>query len=174
MSAITPVRERDSFERELRNFAFKSNDGKFYGGGRTAFYLKGKIKGEYLLTAAYDSDKDTKERMFRDIQPDEYYPVYGDSSVKGFDAQSTGRLYVRIDHRKSYLLYGDYNTMSQNPEVVSLGNYNRSLTGIREHYEKKNIVANVWASYDSTRQMVEEVPANGTSGLISSISKTAL
>lgn len=164
LSAITPVRERDSFERELRNFAFKSNDGKFYGGGRTAFYLKGKIKGEYLLTAAYDSDKDTKERMFRDIQPDEYYPVYGDSSVKGFDAQSTGRLYVRIDHRKSYLLYGDYNTMSQNPEVVSLGNYNRSLTGIREHYEKKNIVANVWASYDSTRQMVEEVPANGTSG----------
>ena len=164
LSAITPARERDSFERELRNFAFQSNDGKLYGGGRTAFYLKGKIKGEYLLTAAYDSDKDTKERMFRDIQPDEYYPVYGDSSVKGFDAQSTGRLYVRIDHRKSYLLYGDYNTMSQNPEVVSLGNYNRSLTGIREHYEKKNIVANVWASYDSTRQMVEEVPANGTSG----------
>ncbi|MCX7872743.1 MAG: carboxypeptidase regulatory-like domain-containing protein, partial [Verrucomicrobiae bacterium] len=164
LSAITPVRERDSFERELRNFAFKANDGKFYGGGRTAFFLKGKIKGEYLLTAAYDSDKDTKERMFRDIQPDEYYPVYGDSSIKGFDAQSTSRLYVRIDHRKSYLLYGDYNTMSQNPEVVSLGNYNRSLTGIREHYEKKNIVANVWASYDSTRQMVEEVPANGTSG----------
>lgn len=164
LSAITPVRERDSFERELRNFAFKANNGKFYGGGRTAFFLKGKIKGEYLLTAAYDSDKDTKERMFRDIQPDEYYPVYGDSSVKGFDAQSTGRLYVRIDHRKSYLLYGDFNTMSQNPEVVSLGNYNRSLTGIREHYEKKNIVANVWASYDSTRLMVEEVPANGTSG----------
>jgi hypothetical protein len=116
-----------------------------------------------LLTAGFDSEKETRERLFRDIQPDEFYPVYGDSATKGYDAQSTGRLYVRIDKKKCYLLYGDFITASQS-EARSLGNYSRSLTGIREHYEKSRIAANLWASHDSSRQIIEEVPANGTSG----------
>jgi hypothetical protein len=52
----------------------------------------------------FDSDKNTQGRLFRDIQPEEFYPVYGDASVKGFDAQSTGRLYVRVDKNNSFLL----------------------------------------------------------------------
>ena len=161
--SIVPTRSRDGFEEELRSFAVSGNGGKQSAAARAAFFLKGKIKGEYLLTAGYDSDKDTKERLFRDIQPDEFYPVYGDSSVKGFDAQSTGRLYVRIDRRKSYLLFGDLVTQGAG-EARSLGNYSRSLTGVREHYEKKNVSANLWASQDSTRQVIEEMPGNGTSG----------
>ena len=67
-------------------------------------FLKGKVRGDYLLTLGYDSDKDTQTRLFRDIQPDQFYPVYGDSAVRGFDAQSTSRLYVRIDKGRSWLL----------------------------------------------------------------------
>lgn len=163
-TSLVPTRSRDGFEEELRGFAATSGDGKIHGGGRAAFFLKGKIKGDFLLTAGYDSDKDTQERLFRDIEPDKFYPVYGDSSVKGFEAQSTGRLYVRVDKKKSYLLYGDFTTAASNTEVRSLGNYNRSLTGIREHYENKRVSANVWASEDSTRQVTEEIRANGTSG----------
>ena len=161
--SILPARSRDGFEEELRSFATSGNSGQVNSAGRAAFFLKGKIKGEYLLTAGFDSERDTKERLFRDIQPDEFYPVYGDSSVKGYDAQSTGRLYVRVDKKKCYLLYGDYLTSSQT-EARSLGNYSRSLTGIKEHYEKGRIVANAWASHDSSRQVIEELPANGTSG----------
>ena len=116
-----------------------------------------------MLTAAYDSEKDSRDRLFRDIQPDEFYPVYGDSSIKGFEAQSTGRLYVRIDNKKSYLLYGDFVTQAPN-DVQQLGNYNRSLNGVREHFENHVVSANAWASYDNSRQIVEELPANGTSG----------
>jgi uncharacterized repeat protein (TIGR01451 family) len=163
LRALTPARSQDGFEEELRDFSINGNNDKATAAGRAAFYLKGKLKGEYLLTAAYDSEKETRERLFRDIQPDEFYPVYGDSSVKGFDAQSTGRLYVRVDKRKSYLLYGDFTTQSPT-EARSLGNYSRSLTGVREHYEKDWISANLWASYDSTRQVIEELPGNGTSG----------
>lgn len=47
------------------------------------------------------------ERLFRDIEPGEYYPVYGDSSAKGFDAQSTSKLYVRLDKGRSFAMYGD-------------------------------------------------------------------
>ncbi|MFH4308075.1 hypothetical protein WAJ73_24960, partial [Acinetobacter baumannii] len=75
---------------------------------------KGKVRGEYLLTLAYDSDKDKNQRLFRDIRPDEYYPVYGDSAAKGFDAQTTSKLYVRVDKGRSYAMYGDYVTRTEN------------------------------------------------------------
>ena len=162
-SALVPARSKDGFDEELREFAVSGNHGKLEAGGRAAFFLKGKIKGDFLLTAGYDSEKAARERLFRDIQPDEFYPVYGDSSIRGYDAQSTGRLYVRIDKKKCYLLYGDFTTQTT-VEARGLGNYNRSLTGIREHYEKNRLSLNVWASQDSTRQVIEELPANGTSG----------
>jgi uncharacterized repeat protein (TIGR01451 family) len=161
--SLVPARSRDGFEEELRSFAADAGGGTFNAAGRAAFFLKGRIKGEYLLTAGFDSEKETRERLFRDIQPDEFYPVYGDSAVKGFDAQSTSRLYVRIDKKKCYLLYGDFITASQS-EARALGNYSRSLTGVREHYEKDWISGNLWASYDSSRQVIEELPADGTSG----------
>lgn len=161
--ALVPARSQDGFEQELRNIAFTDNDGKTYGGGRAALYLKGKIAGDYLLTIAYDSDKDTKERLFRDIQPDEYYPVYGDSSIKGFDAQSTSSLYVRVDKGKAFVLYGDFTTGAVD-EVRNLGAYNRSLTGVQWHYENKRVRINAFASQDSSRPVIEELPAAGISG----------
>lgn len=160
---LQPARAKDSFEAELTTFAAESNDGKQSAAARAAFYFKGAIKGEYLLTTAYDSDKTVKERLFRDIQPDEFYPVYGDSSVKSFDAQSTGRFYVRIDKNKSYLLYGDFNTATS-PDVRQLSQFNRSVTGLQHHFENENISSTVFASRDTLRQVVEEFPANGTSG----------
>ncbi len=159
--SLRPVNSRDTFDAELREFSTRRKG--ISAAGRAAIFIKGKILGSYLLTAAYDSEKDTRGRLFRDIQPDEFYPVYGDSSVKGFEAQSTGNLYVRIDHKKSYLLYGDFVTQTAG-EVQQLGGYSRSLNGVREHFENKNLRANAWASYDNTRQVVEELRANGTSG----------
>src|SRR5207248_785915 len=106
----------------------------------------------------YDSMKQ-RERLFRDIQPDEFYPVYGDSSVRGYDAQSTGKLYVRIDKKRCYLLYGDFTTAAQSTEVRGLGNYSRSLNGVREHFENSKVSGNIWASQDSTKQVIEELPA---------------
>src|SRR5205823_369195 len=96
----------DGFEHELR--LFSANAGNSFGsGGHATMLLKGKIKGENLLTFSYDSDKTTRDRLFRDIQPDQYYPVYGDASIRGYDAQSTSKAYIRIDHGRTYLLYGD-------------------------------------------------------------------
>jgi large repetitive protein len=161
--ALQPVRARDGFEQELKQFSRESANGKTFAAARSAFFIKGKVQGEYLLTMAYDSDKEVRERLFRDIRPDEFYPVYGDSSIKGFDAQSTSRLYVRVDHNKSYLLLGDYSTASFNP-AQRLAQYQRALTGLRHHYEKNGVVVDTFASRDTVRQVVKEIPANGTSG----------
>ncbi len=161
--ALVPSRQQDGFDQELEQFAREGNDGKRSAAARAALFLKGKVKGEYLLTLGYDSDKQTRERLFRDIQPDEFYPVYGDSSIKGFDAQSTGKLYVRIDKRRSYLLYGDYTTTA-NIEARKLSNYSRSLTGVKEHFENERVSVNAFVSRDSTRQVIDEIRAEGTSG----------
>lgn len=161
--ALVPARAADGFEQELRHLSREWNGGKGSAGGRAAFYLKGKIKGDYLLTASYDSDKDTRERLFRDIQPDEFYPVYGDSATRGYDAQSTSKLYVRVDRNRSYVLWGDFTTQAQGDQR-RLSSYSRSLTGVKEHFESERVSANVFASRDTTRQVIEELRANGTSG----------
>jgi hypothetical protein len=162
--ALVPARQQDHFEDEIKAFARTSGDGKRDAGARAAMFLKGKVKGEYLLTLGFDSDKDTRERLFRDIQPDQFYPVYGDSAVKGFDAQSTGRLYVRVDKERSYLLYGDFQTQPGLATARSLSAYNRSQNGLKEHYQNDRLTVNAFASHDSTTQIVDELRANGTSG----------
>ena len=170
---IDPARRDDGFDRDLRRWERQFNNGKANAAARTAFFVKGRIKGEYLLTAAYDSDKDTRERLLRDIRPDEFYPVYGDSSLTGFDARSAERLYVRVDKGRSYVLYGDFqtgDTLATSTGVGargpvpqrSLGVYNRTATGLGWHFENSRVRGNVFAVEDSLRQVVEEFPSQGS------------
>lgn len=160
---IVPVRENDGFDNELRTFSKEFSGGSTRLGARAAVYLKGKVSGQYLLTLAYDSEKVTHKRLFQDIDPNAFYPVYGDSSYRGVDAQSSGRLYVRVDKGLSYLLYGDYTTADTNP-ARSLSQYSRSLPGIRGHYEEGDVTANAFVAQQSLTQVVDEFPARGVSG----------
>ncbi|MGC4027615.1 MAG: hypothetical protein QM696_01900 [Steroidobacteraceae bacterium] len=163
----------DGFERDIKRWEKQFNSGKANGAARTAFFVKGTIKGEYLLTAAYDSDKQVRARLLRDIQPEEFYPVYGDASLRGFDARSAERLYVRVDSNRSYLLYGDFQTGSNLATASGadaatpapqrlLGTYNRTATGLGWHLENSRLKSNVFAIHDSLRQVVEELAASGS------------
>ncbi|HXY75588.1 MAG TPA: hypothetical protein VEH54_01650, partial [Steroidobacteraceae bacterium] len=116
-----------------------------------------------LLTLAYDSDKPSDTTLFRDIQPDQFYPVYGDSSARGYDAQSTGKLYVMVQNGTNYVLYGDYTTQSDNP-ARSLTQYSRALTGAKGHWQFGSTAVDAFASETATTQAVVEFRANGTSG----------
>ncbi|BDU16637.1 SdrD B-like domain-containing protein [Lysobacter auxotrophicus] len=171
--SLDPVRRDDGFDRDIRRWEREFNNGKANGAARAAFFVKGTIKGEYLLTAAYDSDKEVRGRLLRDIQPAEFYPVYGDSSLRGFDARSAERLYVRVDKNRSYLLYGDFQTgdslasqtgVATSGRIVmrSLGNYNRTATGFGWHFEGKRVRGNVFAMEDSLRQVIDEFPSQGS------------
>ena len=149
-----------TFEQELREIA--GND-DYSATGRAAMFLKGKVRGDYLLTLAYDSDK-KGERLFRNIEPGEYYPVYGDSSAKGFDAQSTSKLYVRVDKGRSFAMYGDLKTQIDNDEGIKLGQYNRTLTGLKAQFEDNNTRITAFAAETSTSQRVNETRGLGISG----------
>ena len=159
---LTP-QNRDNFEQTINRFHYESGDGKRSTEARAAMFLKGKVKGDYLLTLAYDSDKDLRDRVFRDISPDEFYPIYGDSSARSFDGQTSGRFYVRVDKEKSFVLYGDYPTAGV-AGARALSQFSRSLTGAKWHLEGAPYAINAFASRDTFRQMVQEFAANGTSG----------
>lgn len=132
---------------------------------QAALYFKGAVKGEYLLTLAYDNAKDVKARVFRDISPDEYYPVYGDSSQRGFDANSTEKLFVRVDRGNEFFLYGDFSTQSTQ-SARQLTQYSRTITGVKTHVESADGrgALEVFATRDSLKQKVMDIAANGTSG----------
>ncbi len=146
-----------AFERELQSITGN-------GGGRAAGYIKGRIQGKYLLSMRFDSQSDEDNRLFRDIQPDEFYPVYGDSSTKGFDAQSSGKLYIRVDKEHSYALYGDFTTYAADSSE-SLGRYGRALTGGQLHAENDKYSATAFLSRTNASRIVQERRANGTSGV---------
>ena len=162
-NALVPARSGDIFEREIQTASRSFDNGKGSAAARASLFLKGTVLGSTLLTLAYDSDKSKDTALFRDIQPDQFYPVYGDSSVKGFDAQSTGKLYVRIDQGGSFALYGDYSTQSDNPARV-LSQYSRSFNGAKGRYDDNGLIVDGFASYTNSTQVIDEIAANGTSG----------
>jgi len=161
---VAPTTSLDAFSRELQGVAHDFGRGQV--GARAALYLKGKVRGDYLLTLAYDSDKQTRERLFRDISPDEFYPVYGDDSTRAFDAQSTSKLYVRVEKGHSWVLVGDFGTEFAAASGVkpTLSAYNRPVTGAATHLENGRVAVDAFVTRDRTRQQVLEFPANGTSG----------
>lgn len=93
---------------------------KVYSKGRLAFYLKGKIKGRYLLTAAADTgegrlqdiikglDKKDPRQFLSRIDPEEFYPIYGDDSVAVEDAPTRGKFYVRLERGSSHVMWGNF------------------------------------------------------------------
>ena len=118
-------------------------DDQHFGGdlfvdGRLAFYLKGKVKGKYLLTAQLDSgtedvtelfdnfNRQDTDDVFRRIDPDQFYLVYGDDSSIVDDTDSKGKLYLRVDWDKSHALWGNFNTALSGTEFAP---FNRSLYG---------------------------------------------
>ncbi|WP_303905336.1 OmpA family protein [Thiohalomonas denitrificans] len=135
-----------------------------YSDGKVSFFAKGSIKGEWLLTLAYDSDKQEAERntLFQEIDPDSYFPVYGDKSTQGYDAASREKLYVRLERRQFYALFGDYTT---GLTVTELARYDRSLTGVKSELHSEHFKFNVFASENDQNFVRDELRGDGTSGL---------
>ncbi|MEO1700832.1 MAG: TonB-dependent receptor [Pseudomonadota bacterium] len=101
-----------------------------YTKGRLAFYLKGKIKGRYLITASADTGEAPIDELFRDfdgkgprevikrIDPDEFYPVYGDDSTIKEDAPTSGKFYVRLERGDSHVMWGDFDAKLNGADYV--------------------------------------------------------
>ena len=158
----TGYNELSGNAQALSDHQFQDN---LFEDGRLAFYAKGQIKGEWLLTVAYDSERKERnsfERLFQTIDPDEYYTLYGDATEQQFDAASSRKLYLRIERQQFYALFGDFNT---DLTVTELARYERAFTGVKSEYEGNNFAYNAFVA-DSDQVFVrDEIQGNGTSGL---------
>jgi len=143
----------------------KSNQEHLYQDGRIAFFAKGQILGKWLLTMAYDSDKQhipgEDPNINQSIDPDSYYSIYGDSSNSGNDAQSSEKLYLMIERDDFYLLFGDYATDFNQTELAS---YSRTLTGIKTRYEGESLDVAIFTSQTNQSYVKEEFRGESRSG----------
>ena len=79
------------------------------------------------VSELFDDFVRTDERsLFRRIEPDEYYLVYGDDASVTKDTDSKGKIYLRVDWDKSHALWGNFNTAFSGTEYAE---FNRSLYG---------------------------------------------
>ena len=152
---------RGGFEQPFSQFLAEARDGRNSAGVRGALFVKGRVRDDTQLTLGYDSDRPSDLRQFRDLQTDRGYPVQGDASVRGYDAQSTGRLYARLDRRDASLLYGDLTTGSAGR---SLSNYARSLTGAAASWGDAATGGRAFTSRERSRHATDELPGRGVSG----------
>ncbi|SEM76967.1 conserved repeat domain-containing protein [Sphingomonas gellani] len=131
--------------------------------GQLALYAKGRIKGSWLLTTAYDSDRrrDPDRGLLGMIDPDRYYTVYGDGTLQGHDAATRGKLYVRLERREFYALYGDLETGLLDTRLTR---YSRTVNGMKAEYAGRRVMFSAFAARDDSRYGRDEIQGNGLSG----------
>ncbi|PKN36891.1 MAG: hypothetical protein CVU62_12385 [Deltaproteobacteria bacterium HGW-Deltaproteobacteria-2] len=136
-----------------------------YLNGRGAFFLKGNIYKDVLLTAAYDSDKKRTDELFREsdtrVDTEEKYPIYGDESKVGYEALSRENLYVKLEKGKSYLLYGDYRT---DLTETKLSAYTRSFNGLKFEVNTEKFRLRSFGTHTDQGQFIDTLPGKGISG----------
>jgi hypothetical protein len=131
------------------------------GEGRFAATGRGTVFGKYLLTLSIDTDRKLQDRIFRDLDPNVLYSMYGDNSIVQYEAQSTSPLFVKMERNRSYLMFGDFNTEMTRFEYAA---YNRSFTGGRLHLEDKPYTLDAFGTVTNRKVVQEEIRGQGISG----------
>ncbi|HYX52970.1 MAG TPA: hypothetical protein VE783_05930, partial [Candidatus Limnocylindrales bacterium] len=116
--------------------------------GRLAFYLNGKVTEKWHLTASADTregpvkdlfsnflDKSPDE-LFRRINPDYYYPSFGDDSVVEEMAPTLGKFFVKASRGQDYGMWGNFKV---NYVANDLAHVDRGLYGANAHFGSEPI-----------------------------------
>jgi len=111
--------------------------------GRLAFYMNGKVREHWRLTASADTRegpvKDlfsnflnkSPDSLFRRIDPDYYYPSFGDDGVVTEMAPTLGKFYVKANRGENYGMWGNFNVGYLGNELAHV---DRGLYGAKAHY----------------------------------------
>jgi fimbrial isopeptide formation D2 family protein len=136
-----------------------------YTEGEVSFFAKGRVKGDYLLTVAYDSDKEdgeVGEQLNGVVDPDAWYTLYGDEQTQLYQAPSSSKLFLKLEKEQFFALFGDYET---NLDRTDLGRYERTLHGLKASYEGETYQYKVFASETSLQYQRDDIRGDGTSGM---------
>jgi uncharacterized repeat protein (TIGR01451 family) len=150
----------NSVERQLQDLP--KGAGEWLTSGRIALYAKGRIRGKWLMTLAYDSAKKGDDARFGGvIDPTAYYTIYADRSERRYDAASVRKLYLKLERPQFYALFGDYQTDLSDTQLTR---YNRAFNGVKAQYRSKQVGATAFVADTPYRHRHEELQGNGLSG----------
>jgi flagellar motor protein MotB len=112
--------------------------------GRVAFYVDGKFGDHWRLRASADTregplddlfsnlmDK-SPDSLFRRIDPDYYYPTFGDDGTVEELAPTMGKFFVRVSEQDNYGLWGNFKVGYMQNELAQV---DRGLYGANLHYQ---------------------------------------
>jgi len=121
-------------------------DGDLFVDGRLAFYAKGKWLDDYIITSSVDtreqpigdvfsnfSAKDPAS-LFRRLEDENHFSVYGDDSKLEEDAPTKGKFYFKIEDDKSQLLWGNFRTQFDQTDLTRI---ERGLYGAQLDWNSK-------------------------------------
>jgi hypothetical protein len=153
---------------------FTGNDGAaeaaeleehLYFDDRIALFAKGRVRGDWLLTLAYDSrgrDEPLGESLKQVIDPDRFYTLYGSEAQQDYEAPTAQKLYVKVERSRFYALFGDYDTAL---DATELARYDRSFTGFKSEYDGDRFAFSAFATETDQGFLKDEIRGDGTSGL---------
>ncbi|WP_083989470.1 DUF11 domain-containing protein [Paraurantiacibacter namhicola] len=129
---------------------------------RIAFYAKGPVADGLLVTFAYDSAKDEgDQRLLGTLDPQAYYTVFADASVRQFDAASRSKFYARIEGALFNVQYGDFETGF---DETRLARYHRVATGLSGEARLGQLGVQAFGAKTGTRFQRDEIQGQGISG----------
>ncbi|MEQ1661546.1 MAG: hypothetical protein ABL877_02495 [Thiobacillus sp.] len=142
------------------------DDKALFDDNRIALYAKGTVRGDTLLTVAYDTAKRRGDagafaNLKQAVDPSRFYTLYADSTQPTFDAASARKLYLKIERRQFYALFGDYDT---GLTVTEFSRYSRTVNGLKSEYQGKQFAYNAFATLTAQAFVKDELRGNGTSG----------
>jgi len=148
--------------------------------GRLAFFVNGKFGDHWKLTASADTREGPLENIFsnfmdkspdaffRRIDPDYYYPTFGDDGTVEEMAPSMGKFFVRLGKGDDYGQWGNFKIGYMNNELAQV---DRGLYGANVHYQSdsttefgdKRLVIDAFAAEPGTIGSREEFRGTGGS-----------
>jgi flagellar motor protein MotB len=112
--------------------------------GRLAFYVSGKFGEDVKLTASADTREGpvgelfsnflgkSPDALFRRIDPDYYYPTFGDDSTVEEMAPTMGKFYVKMSQHENHALWGNFKVGYMDNELAQV---DRGLYGANLRYQ---------------------------------------
>ncbi len=180
MADLTIAQNSSSGPIDLLQGATATYDPDSNADGRLAFFVNGKFGDHWKLTASADTregslgdifsnfmDK-SPDQLFRRIDPDYYYPTFGDDSTVQEMAPTMGKFYVRLANDDDFAQWGNFKVAYMNNELARV---DRGLYGGNFHFQsdvttefgEQKIAADLFAAEPGTVSSREEFRGTGGS-----------